>query len=97
MFVILLHIKQHKNCVVAERSKLSYYVLHHAGIVLPLIRALSVPVCSGAKCSLSVFEFDRCRQREFEGVFLPSILLYNLSQFGCTVYSQPEGLNVAEV
>jgi hypothetical protein len=36
-------------------------------------------------------------QKEFEGVFLPSILLYHLSQFGCTIHSQPEGLNVAEV
>lgn len=34
-FVILLHIKEHKNCVVAELSKLTYYVLHHSGIVLP--------------------------------------------------------------
>ena len=36
-------------------------------------------------------------QKEFEGVFLPRILLYHLSQFGCTIHSQPEGLNVAEV
>jgi hypothetical protein len=36
-------------------------------------------------------------QQEFEGVFLPSILLYHLSQFGCTIHSQREKLNVAEV
>lgn len=36
-------------------------------------------------------------QKEFEGVFLPSILLYSLSQFGRTIHSQPEEMNMAEV
>jgi len=88
---------RNKNCVIVELSKLSYYVFHQAGIILPLV---SSTVCACVFWSQVLVPFFLSwivgSQKEFEGVFLPSILLYHLSQFGCTIHSQHEGLNVAK-
>jgi len=96
-FVISLHVKEHKNCVVVKLPKLSYYAFDQAGIVLPLVSSTLCLCVLEPSVNTLFLSWISGSQKEFEGVFLPSTLLYHSSQFGCTIHSQHEGLNVAEV